>query len=55
MPSLDLGPVPPRAVLVGEQHEGPVGAHPGVATRVDEQHQREQPGDPAFVRQQPVE
>ena len=40
---LDLVRVPQRAVLVGEQHEPPVGVDARVAARVVEQHQREQP------------
>ena len=38
----DLGPVPARAILVGEQDQLAVGVGPRVPARIVEQHQREQ-------------
>ena len=49
---LDLVGVPQRAVLVGEQHEPPVGVDARVAPRVVQQHQREQPARLALLRHQ---
>ena len=39
---LDLGGVPARAVLIGEQHELAVRVEPRVAARVVQDHQRQQ-------------
>ena len=41
----DLAAVPPRAVLLGERHECPVGVGARSTAGVSEQHEREEPGD----------
>ncbi len=47
----NLGAVPERAVLVGEQHQLAV-AHACLAARIVQQHQREQAEDLGLIRHQ---
>ena len=51
-PSAIASPRPQRAVLLGQRDQRAVGAGPGRAARVGEQHQREQPRDLAVVGEQ---
>ena len=53
-PSAISGPIPQRAVLLGERDEAAVGRRARGPARVGEQHQREQAGDLAVVGQQRV-
>ncbi len=54
-PLLDHRAVPAAAVLVIEQHELAIRTGTGVASRVGQQHQREQPGDLPLGGQQPAQ
>ena len=54
-PLVEAAPVPPAAVLVGEQDERAVLVGPGGAAGAGEQDESEQPGDLGLIRQQPVQ
>ncbi len=54
-PLVEALPVPPAAVLVGEQDQCAVLASPGGAAGASEQDEGKQPGDLGLIRQQLVQ
>ena len=51
----DARRIPERAVLLGQRDEAAVGAGPGAASRIGQEHQCQQPGHLAVLGEQPVQ